>query len=229
MRGFYMDEAFTGSPSDLQHISHDTNFTAKQWVDNTSASLAPIEATSTASQPYTVGKRLVYGGRLYKVTQAIAQGGTLTPGTNITPDTVDEELSTISTHLTASNNVPFTFGYNSETQKYGYIINGTFAPFGGDSVAGKSKFRVGVNTNYAILPAGAKTMILSTSNYTTTFNVTVKINGYVGTTDYSQHTLASNGKTLTVSLGDNIETPRLLTLTTNATTGNACDLEIEFA
>lgn len=99
MRGFYMDEAFTGSPSDLQHISHDTNFTAKQWVDNTSASLAPIEATSTASQPYTVGKRLVYGGRLYKVTQAIAQGGTLTPGTNITPDTVDEELSTINTQI----------------------------------------------------------------------------------------------------------------------------------
>jgi hypothetical protein len=99
MRGFYMDEAFTGSPSDLQHISHDTNFTAKQWVDNTSASLAPIEATSTASQPYAVGKRLVYGGRLYKVTQAIAQGGTLTPGTNIVLDSVDSELDTINTHL----------------------------------------------------------------------------------------------------------------------------------
>lgn len=118
MRGFYMDEAFTGSPSDLQHISHDTNFTAKQWVDNTSASLAPIEATSTASQPYTVGKRLVYGGRLYKVTQAIAQGGTLTPGTNITPDTVDEELSTISTQLTwveigrETGTTPITFEAN---------------------------------------------------------------------------------------------------------------------
>ena len=106
MRGFYMDEAFTGSPSDLQHISHDTNFTAKQWVDNTSASLAPIEATSTASQPYTVGKRLVYGGRLYKVTQAIAQGGTLTPGTNIASDSVDSELDTINARLSVHIDTP---------------------------------------------------------------------------------------------------------------------------
>lgn len=128
MRGFYMDEAFTGSPSDLQHISHDTNFTAKQWVDNTSASLAPIEATSTASQPYTVGKRLVYGGRLYKVTQAIAQGGTLTPGTNITPDTVDEELSTINTHLANLENwevaQKIAIGKRGNNTVYKYIMSG---------------------------------------------------------------------------------------------------------
>lgn len=135
MRGFYMDEPFTGSPSDLEHISHDTNFTAKQWVDNTSASIAPIEATSTASQPYTIGKRLVYGGRLYKVTQAIAQGGTLTPGTNIITDTVDDELSAINTHLTANNN-PFRFGYDATEDAYGYIVPiggaDTFFPFKSD-------------------------------------------------------------------------------------------------
>ena len=99
MRGFFMGEPFTGSPADLQYISYDENTTAKQLVDNMNGSVAPVETTSTASRPYTVGKRLTYRGQLYKVTQAIAQGGTLTPGTNIAVDSVDDELTAINTNL----------------------------------------------------------------------------------------------------------------------------------
>ena len=103
MRGFFMGEPFTGSPADLQYISYDENTTAKQLVDNMNGSVAPVETTSTASRPYTVGKRLTYRGQLYKVTQAIAQGGTLTPGTNIAVDSVDDELTAINTNLSAKS------------------------------------------------------------------------------------------------------------------------------
>lgn len=43
----------------------------------------------------------------------------------------------IKTHLTASNNMPFRFGYDSTTQKYGYITESggadTFNPFNSDA------------------------------------------------------------------------------------------------
>lgn len=44
--------------------------------------VAPVEATSTASAAYAVGKYFIYNGELYAATAAIAQGGTITPGTN---------------------------------------------------------------------------------------------------------------------------------------------------
>ncbi len=63
--------------------------------------LATVETTNTASQPYAVGEFLVFGGRLCKVTTAIAQGDTLVIGTNIDYDTVGSELAQISADLSA--------------------------------------------------------------------------------------------------------------------------------
>ena len=54
---------------------------------------ATVEATSTASQAYAVGKFLVLNGVLYRVTTAIASGGTITPGTNCTQTTVGDEIA----------------------------------------------------------------------------------------------------------------------------------------
>lgn len=45
--------------------------------------IAPVEDDATASQPYAEGDQLVYQDRLYKALIDIAQGGALTPGTNI--------------------------------------------------------------------------------------------------------------------------------------------------
>lgn len=59
------------------------------------ANIATVETTSTASQPYSVGQYLVLGGILYKVTTAIASGGTITPGTNVDRDTVGGELTSL--------------------------------------------------------------------------------------------------------------------------------------
>lgn len=52
--------------------------------------IAPVEATSTASKAYAINDLLIYNGHLYRVTAAIANGGTITPGTNATETSVSE-------------------------------------------------------------------------------------------------------------------------------------------
>ena len=53
--------------------------------------IAQVE-TSPTTHAYSVGQYLIYNGQLYKVTSSIANGGTLTVGTNITATTVMSEL-----------------------------------------------------------------------------------------------------------------------------------------
>lgn len=65
-------------------------------ITDTQEMIAPIEAGPTASQAYAKGKQLIYNGLLYKVTTAIAQGDTLTVGTNIAlSDDVVTQLETL--------------------------------------------------------------------------------------------------------------------------------------
>lgn len=80
-------------------LSANQGHVLKGMVDDAQGNLATIEPTSTASQPYAVGEFLVYNGKLYKVTQAIAQNDTLTVGTNIDFDTVGSELTQINENL----------------------------------------------------------------------------------------------------------------------------------
>ena len=54
--------------------------------------ICPVEATATASQAYAVGDLVIYDAALWVVTQAISQGGTLTPNTNITGTTIEDLL-----------------------------------------------------------------------------------------------------------------------------------------
>ena len=54
--------------------------------------MAPIEESSTASQPYAVGELLIYEGQLYRVTAAIATGNSLVEGVNITTTTLAEDM-----------------------------------------------------------------------------------------------------------------------------------------
>lgn len=64
--------------------------------------IAPVEPTSTASQAYAVNSFLVYNGQLYRVTAAIAQGDTLTVGTNIAAADVGSYISRISSETAIS-------------------------------------------------------------------------------------------------------------------------------
>ena len=54
--------------------------------------IAPVEKTFTATRNYTVGSYLIVNNTLYKVTANIANGGTITPNTNVTATTIMAEI-----------------------------------------------------------------------------------------------------------------------------------------
>ena len=59
------------------------------------AMIANVETSMTASKAYSVNDFLTVNGKLYIVTADIAQGGTITPNTNVTATTVGEQLAEI--------------------------------------------------------------------------------------------------------------------------------------
>lgn len=65
--------------------------------------IAPVEASTVASQSYAVGKHLILNKILYRVTQAISAGQTITPGTNVTESNSVEEQ--IETNLSSINTI----------------------------------------------------------------------------------------------------------------------------
>lgn len=60
-------------------------------IGSLAGNIATIETSPTVSA-HTAGDYIFYNGTLYKVTDSISAGGTLTPGTNITPITVMDAL-----------------------------------------------------------------------------------------------------------------------------------------
>ena len=94
-----------------------------------------VETNTTASKSYSVGEALVLNGQMYKVTAAIAQGATLTVGTNIAVHSV----SAINSNLGGLSFVKDADG------KWGYKVAGAdpVIPFKGyekiaSSVSGSS-------------------------------------------------------------------------------------------
>ena len=59
---------------------------------NFSTLIAPVEQVFKATRNYTVGSYLIVNNQLYKVTSAIANGGTITPNTNVTATTIMAEI-----------------------------------------------------------------------------------------------------------------------------------------
>lgn len=90
--GATVDSAMSGSSSNPVQ-----NSVIKAYVDGLIGGVlgkfATIESSSTASKAYSVGDYLVYDGDLYKVTTAIASGGTITPNTNVEQTTVGAEIA----------------------------------------------------------------------------------------------------------------------------------------
>lgn len=58
--------------------------------------IAPTEATYTATSNYTTGSLLIVDNVLYKTTANIANGGAITPNTNVTATTLAEVISALS-------------------------------------------------------------------------------------------------------------------------------------
>ena len=65
----------------------------EEAVADTQSMIATVEATTTASKNYSVGDLLVYDGKLYKVTSAIATGATIIVGSNVTQTTVESQIA----------------------------------------------------------------------------------------------------------------------------------------
>lgn len=81
--------ADTTIPTKTSDLENDSGF-----VD--SDIIAPVEATSTASQAYTVGQYFINSlGQLCRVTVDIASGGTITVGTNCVVEPVGTALTSL--------------------------------------------------------------------------------------------------------------------------------------
>ena len=68
----------------------ETDLVARGMIEDLLGNFATVESSSTASRAYSEGELLVYNSIMYKVTASIAQGGTITPGTNCQATTIEE-------------------------------------------------------------------------------------------------------------------------------------------
>jgi len=70
----------------------DTKLYVDKRLNAAKSIIAGIETGSTATANYSIGDMLIVGDTLYKVTAAIASGGAIIPGTNVSATTAAEQL-----------------------------------------------------------------------------------------------------------------------------------------
>ena len=107
------------------------------------ADIATVETTSTASKAYSVGEYLVYNNQLYKVISAIASGGTLTVGTNISATSAGGELTSIKeslSNLLYVNEQTVNVAFSNESYK---VVSVTPTAISGYTPIGVIGFRIG--------------------------------------------------------------------------------------
>lgn len=71
---------------------HDAIEAIDQDTQDLYSMIAPTESSYEATRNYSIGSYLIVENTLYKVTSAIASGGTITPGTNVTATTIMAEI-----------------------------------------------------------------------------------------------------------------------------------------
>lgn len=74
----------------------DTVLYADKLTKRQSSMIAPVETSYTATRNYTTGQLLIVNNTLYKVTANIANGGTITPNTNVLATTLSEVIASLS-------------------------------------------------------------------------------------------------------------------------------------
>ena len=73
--------------------------TLQLTVDQALESIAPVETGPTASTAYAQGALLVWGGKLYKTSAAVAAGAAWAVGTNLTATTLAQELAAMAAQV----------------------------------------------------------------------------------------------------------------------------------
>lgn len=86
--------------------------------------LATVQTSATASKSYAVGEYLVLNGQLYKVTSAIANGGTITVGTNVTATNAGSQLKSLNDSLVRRYTNAYTFTTANDTYCFGFVSGG---------------------------------------------------------------------------------------------------------
>ena len=98
---------------------------------------ATYQATTTAIKAYKVGEFLTYNGYLYRVTTAIASGGTITPGTNCVLTNVGDEMANRRLWFKNEDVHAVTSGYIIDLQDSritsDYILEGEHITWGDNS------------------------------------------------------------------------------------------------
>lgn len=112
------------------------------------ANIAPLEEGPTASQAYAVGNLMIYQGQLMTVVQAIAEGGAITPGTNVMSYTVAQALM---------SKVP-VYGMGKNLLRNAYFV-------GGGSQQGGGQFPINQRAGY-VAPADIQWYVLSDTSFT---------------------------------------------------------------
>lgn len=112
------------------------------------SNIATVETGTTATKAYVAGEYVVVGGQLYRVTAAIASGGTFTPGTNVSATSVGSRLQSIETAIQYVNisryncsvdwresYTEYTFSVPSNSAHI-LIVAGTVATYRGSTFVG---------------------------------------------------------------------------------------------
>ena len=68
-----------------------------EQVEAALSSIAPVESGATASTNYAAGALVMWRGKLYKTSTAVATGATWAVGTNLTATTLAAELAALAT------------------------------------------------------------------------------------------------------------------------------------
>ena len=89
-----LNEPEDGDGFDIGHFNENSE-SLDNIIGGDIASIASAEASSTATKAHAVGSYLTMGGKLYRVTSAIAIGDTISTSTNVTETSLLNEINTL--------------------------------------------------------------------------------------------------------------------------------------
>ena len=125
------DNTATGVTADDAQEAIDAAILKAQMAIN---GIAPIEATSTASESHAINTFFFYNSNLYQATAAIAQGATITPGTNCTQRTLSAAIATLTNGVGKA--------YQTDDSVESAIDSADYIPFYDSSASAKKKILV---------------------------------------------------------------------------------------
>lgn len=163
--------------------------------------LAPIQLTLVASQAYSVGDQFIYQGLLYKVTVAIASGGTIIIDGNCElSECVTNQILLLTSELNKLKNATRRTQRNITTdlanlptavaeqnlEKYGYTIGDYFVGNSGYTyfLADMNTFR-GANNDYAVINQNHIAIVVKTGANSKWNDTNDTSTGYAGSVLHS--------------------------------------------